>query len=67
MTTAPLETAIGANFSDTLPPALKKARSIPSKEFSVNSSMMRGCPLNTMLFPAERLDANNFNEVTGIG
>ena len=67
MTTAPFDTAIGAYFNDTLPPALKNAQSMPSNESSDNSSMTIGSFLNKRVFPADRLEASKRKEETGIG
>src|SRR5258706_4035850 len=57
-TTAPARAAMGANFLEMEPPALKKAISTPWKLFSVSTWTVTFLPLNVIFFPRERADAS---------
>ena len=58
-TTAPARAAIGANFFEIEPPALKNAMSMSSKLFSVSSSTSTSRPSNRIVLPADRADASS--------
>ena len=65
MTTQPAAAAIGANFREMPPPALNRAISTPSKDFSVNSSTVSIFPRKATCFPADLAEARSFREPTG--
>src|ERR1017187_933849 len=67
MTKTPCLAAIGANFLEIDPPALKNAMSTPLKLFSVNSSTKSSLPRNAIFFPLEREDAKSTRSDRGKG
>src|SRR6185295_5324139 len=58
MTTAPALAAIGPNFFEMDPPALKNAISTPAKLFSVSSSTSMSRPPKVIFLPLDRADAS---------
>ena len=65
MTVAPHWTAIGAYSRDIPAPALKNARSTPSKEFMPNVSEAISSPRNLCVLPADRAEASSLTEAAG--
>ena len=65
MTMAPDCTAIGAVSSEIADPALKNARSISSKEFTLRVWTASSWRRNLKVFPAERAEARSFTDEAG--
>ncbi len=65
ITTQPSWAAYGANLSLALPPAEKRAMSMPLNDRSVNSWTSMTSPRNFNFRPIERDDANRVRRLTG--
>jgi hypothetical protein len=65
ITAAPARCAMGANCVAVPAPALKKASSMPAKEFCSSAATEKSFPRNSKLFPAERGEASSRKSATG--